>query len=153
MAGHGQYRLTCGRVRWRLAWRRTCRIGASRWLTSRGSTHSRTLARMSAAGWSYSRNVWTRSRYAGSRRSAWRLLPLLTGEGRAHHGEILSQATRLAEAGQLLPFLDARRFTLNTIEEATLSKVVTGGTTAGTDTQSTAADSEQKRVLAVRPNR
>ena len=31
------------------------------------------------------------------------LLPLLTGEGRAHHGQILGEATRLAEAGQLLP--------------------------------------------------
>ncbi len=46
------------------------------------------------------------------------LLPLLTGEGRAHHGEILSEATRLAEAGQLLPSLDPRRFTLDRLEEA-----------------------------------
>lgn len=28
MAGRGLYQLTYGRVRWRLAWRRTCRIGA-----------------------------------------------------------------------------------------------------------------------------
>ena len=46
------------------------------------------------------------------------LLPLLTGEGRAHHGEILAEATRLAENGQLLPSLDPRRFTLETVEEA-----------------------------------
>jgi NADPH2:quinone reductase len=57
------------------------------------------------------------------------LLPLLTGEGRAHHGEILAEATRLAEAGQLLPFLDARRFTLNTIEEA--YRTVTSGGARG----------------------
>lgn len=42
------------------------------------------------------------------------LLPLLTGEGRAHHGEILCQATQLAEAGQLRPVVDSRQFTLNT---------------------------------------
>ncbi len=46
------------------------------------------------------------------------LLPLLTGEGRAHHGEILREATRLAEAGQLLPKLDPRRFTLETACDA-----------------------------------
>ena len=46
------------------------------------------------------------------------LLPLLTGEGRAHHGAILAEATRLAEAGQLLPSLDTRRFTLATTCDA-----------------------------------
>lgn len=44
------------------------------------------------------------------------LLPMITGRGRAHHGEILEAATRLVEAGRLLPLMDARRFTL---EEAT----------------------------------
>ena len=43
------------------------------------------------------------------------LLPLLTGEGRKHHGDILAEATRLAEAGQLVPTLDPRRFTLATV--------------------------------------
>ena len=38
------------------------------------------------------------------------LLPLLSGEGRAHHGEIMAEATRLAEAGKLVPLLDARRY-------------------------------------------
>ena len=46
------------------------------------------------------------------------LLPLLTGEGRAHHGEILREATRLSEAGQLVPKLDPRRFTLGTVGDA-----------------------------------
>jgi NADPH2:quinone reductase len=31
------------------------------------------------------------------------LLPLITGEGRAHHGEILTEAAGLAEAGKLRP--------------------------------------------------
>ena len=46
------------------------------------------------------------------------LLPLLTGEGRAHHGEILREATRLSEAGRLAPKIDPRRFTLETIGDA-----------------------------------
>jgi NADPH2:quinone reductase len=46
------------------------------------------------------------------------LLPLLTGEGRAHHGDIMRQATRLAESGQVMPKLDARRFTLANAGEA-----------------------------------
>lgn len=46
------------------------------------------------------------------------LLPLLTGEGREHHGAILSEATRLAEAGQLMPKLDPRTFDLSTAAEA-----------------------------------
>jgi NADPH:quinone reductase-like Zn-dependent oxidoreductase len=46
------------------------------------------------------------------------LLPLLSGEGRAHHGEIMAQATRLAEAGKLVPLLDDRRFTLENVDEA-----------------------------------
>jgi NADPH:quinone reductase-like Zn-dependent oxidoreductase len=46
------------------------------------------------------------------------LLPLLTGEGRAHHGDILAQATRLVEAGELVPLIDPRRFSLVSVESA-----------------------------------
>jgi NADPH:quinone reductase len=46
------------------------------------------------------------------------LLPLLTGEGREHHGEILREVARLAEAGKMVPRLDPRRFTLATIGDA-----------------------------------
>jgi NADPH2:quinone reductase len=46
------------------------------------------------------------------------LLPLLTGEGRAHHGEIMAEATRLAEAGKLTPRLDPRRFTFGDVADA-----------------------------------
>lgn len=46
------------------------------------------------------------------------LLPLLTGEGRAHHGDILRQATRLVEAGQLSPRVDPRRFSLDALDDA-----------------------------------
>jgi NADPH:quinone reductase-like Zn-dependent oxidoreductase len=46
------------------------------------------------------------------------LLPLLTGEGRARHGEILAEAAALAEAGQLVPQVDPRDFRLADIEAA-----------------------------------
>ena len=46
------------------------------------------------------------------------LYPLLTGLYRAHHGEMLSAATRLAEAGHLAPRVDPRRFDLASAELA-----------------------------------
>lgn len=46
------------------------------------------------------------------------LLPLLTGEGRAHHGEILREAASLAEQGKLVPRVDPRRFALAGVEQA-----------------------------------
>jgi len=46
------------------------------------------------------------------------LLPMLTGEGRAHHGYILREATRLAEAGALKPLMDPHRFTLKAAQQA-----------------------------------
>ena len=46
------------------------------------------------------------------------LLPLLSGEGRAHHGDILRNASRLVQAGKLRPRLDPRRFTLSGVDEA-----------------------------------
>jgi NADPH:quinone reductase len=55
---------------------------------------------------------------AASYSGVFTLLPLLSGEGRAHHGEIMAQATRLAEAGKLVPLLDPRRFTLENVDEA-----------------------------------
>jgi NADPH2:quinone reductase len=46
------------------------------------------------------------------------LLPLLSGVGRAHHGDILAQATWLVEAGELVPLIDPRRFSLASVESA-----------------------------------
>ena len=40
------------------------------------------------------------------------LLPMLSGEGRAHHGDILREATKLVEAGQFKPLLDSHIFKL-----------------------------------------
>src|SRR5262249_32970239 len=46
------------------------------------------------------------------------LLPLLTGEDRAHQGEVLAQATLLVEAGKLAALIDPRRFSLASVESA-----------------------------------
>ena len=46
------------------------------------------------------------------------LLPMLTGEGREHHGEILEQVAALADAGKLTPLVDPRHFTFETITDA-----------------------------------
>jgi NADPH:quinone reductase len=55
---------------------------------------------------------------AASYSGVFTLLPLLTGEGRAHHGEILREATRLADAGKIAPRVDPRHFALDTIGDA-----------------------------------
>ena len=59
------------------------------------------------------------------------LHPLLSGEGRAHHGGILAEAAKLAEAGKLKPFLSERLFSTSEIgaahalvESGSLGKVV-----------------------------
>jgi NADPH:quinone reductase len=57
------------------------------------------------------------------------LLPLLTGIGREHHGEILRRATDMAEAGYFTPIVDPRRFTLETVEAAHVA--MTGGGASG----------------------
>jgi NADPH2:quinone reductase len=66
---------------------------------------------------------------AASYSGIYTLLPLLTGEGRAHHGEILAEAARMAEAGQLSPSLAPRRFTLDELGEA--YRLVAQGQTRG----------------------
>lgn len=46
------------------------------------------------------------------------LLPLVTGQGRERHGEIMAQAAALAEAGKLRPVLAERRFRFEEIAMA-----------------------------------
>jgi NADPH:quinone reductase-like Zn-dependent oxidoreductase len=57
------------------------------------------------------------------------LLAMITGQGRAHHGEILAEATRLAEAGQLAPLMDARRFRFDDADTA--QQIVAAGQAQG----------------------
>jgi NADPH2:quinone reductase len=57
------------------------------------------------------------------------LLPLLTGQGRAHHGEILAQAATLADAGLLTPTVDPAAYSLETVADA--HRAVETGKSAG----------------------
>lgn len=46
------------------------------------------------------------------------LYPLISGKERKHHGEIMREATILAETGKLVPFLNPHHYTPATIEDA-----------------------------------
>ncbi len=46
------------------------------------------------------------------------LLPMLTGEGLAHHGEILKQVADWVDEGKLVPLVDSQRFTLDHVNAA-----------------------------------
>lgn len=76
-------------------------------------THS--LAPLSFRGASYS-GVFT-------------LMPLLTGRGRRHHGEIVAQAAALADNGQLVPRLHSTTFPLDAVNDA--HAVVENGSATG----------------------
>lgn len=49
------------------------------------------------------------------------LYPLISGKDRVNHGNILREATKLIEAGQITPLVDPEQYTLETIAEAYLS--------------------------------
>ena len=66
---------------------------------------------------------------AHNRSGVFTLLPLLTGEGRAHQGEILREATKLIEARKIVPRIDPRYFSLETIAQA--HAAIESGTAAG----------------------
>ena len=46
------------------------------------------------------------------------LLPLISGKGRQHHGDILRHASRLIEEGKVKVLLDDGSYTLGTVNEA-----------------------------------
>jgi NADPH:quinone reductase len=54
----------------------------------------------------------------GTYSGVFTLLPLIEGDGRRHHGEILERARELIEAGKLSPLLDPRRFGLEEVGAA-----------------------------------
>lgn len=68
---------------------------------------------VSSYGWG-THSLMPLSRKGATYSGVFVLLPLLTGIGRAHHGEILRQATQLVEANLLRPVVDPRQFTLDT---------------------------------------
>ncbi|MDO9420957.1 MAG: zinc-dependent alcohol dehydrogenase family protein [Herminiimonas sp.] len=57
------------------------------------------------------------------------LLPLLTGRERIHHGDIMSEATKLAEQGKLRVNVGPQRYTFSSATDAHVA--LEGGTTRG----------------------
>jgi NADPH:quinone reductase-like Zn-dependent oxidoreductase len=57
------------------------------------------------------------------------LMPLLTGRGREHHGDIVAEAAALADTGQLVPRLHSTTFTLDDVNSA--YQIVENGTATG----------------------
>jgi len=55
------------------------------------------------------------------------LMPMLTGHGRAHHGEILAAVTKFTDEGKIRPLVNERRFGTGEIAEA--HKLVEAGAT------------------------
>jgi len=55
---------------------------------------------------------------AGTYSGVFTLLPLLSGVGREHHGEILTRIAALVEGGKLSPRLDPRTFRMTDVESA-----------------------------------
>jgi NADPH2:quinone reductase len=72
---------------------------------------------VSILGWG-THNLAPLSFRGGTYSGVFTLYPLISGEGRAHHGEILSEATALIEAGKLTPLLHPVDYTLETIAKA-----------------------------------
>jgi NADPH2:quinone reductase len=79
------------------------------------------------------------------------LRPLLSGDGRRHHREILDHATQKVEAGWLTPVLDERRFTLNTACDA--YRVIKEGMARGKLVLDIASGEHGGEQTAVRPLR
>ena len=72
---------------------------------------------VSALGWG-SHSLAPLSFRGATYSGVFTLHPLISGQGRLHHGQILAQAGRLVDAGQLKPFLNEKCFTAAEIEDA-----------------------------------
>ncbi|MRW84825.1 zinc-binding dehydrogenase [Pseudoduganella sp. FT26W] len=59
------------------------------------------------------------------------LLPLLSGEGRAHHGDIMREASALVAAGKLTVLLDPARYTLSAGSVSAAHRALTERTASG----------------------
>nr|WP_199002062.1 zinc-dependent alcohol dehydrogenase family protein [Flavobacterium sp. ASV13] len=71
----------------------------------------------------------TSSLRSGSIHGVFVLHPMISGDGRKHHGDILTEVTGLIEEGKLKPIIDPRKFTLDNAIEA--HKAVSDGSSFG----------------------
>jgi NADPH:quinone reductase len=83
---------------------------------------------VSALGWG-SHSLAPLSFRGATYSGVFTLLPMLTGHGREHHGEILRSVAALVDEGKLLPRLDSRRFGLTDVAQA--HALVENGTATG----------------------
>jgi NADPH:quinone reductase len=90
-------------------------VGGATLDASLGAVKRYTGHALSCLGWG-SHSMAPLSLLGATYSGVFTLLPLITGEGRAHHGEILAQAAALAEAGKLLPLLNEQHFTTATVD-------------------------------------
>lgn len=72
---------------------------------------------VSALGWG-SHSLAPLSFRGASYSGVFTLLPMLTGQGREHHGEILAAVADLVDEGSLRPLLDDRTYSLAEVGEA-----------------------------------
>ena len=105
-------------------------VGGATLDASFGAVKRYTGRAVSALGWG-KHSLAPLSFRGASYSGVFTLLPLLTGEGRAHHGEILRRAAELADEGKLIPLLNKNQFSPGEIaaahaevENGSLGKVV-----------------------------
>lgn len=72
---------------------------------------------VSALGWG-SHSLAPLSFRGATYSGVFTLMPLLTGHGREHHGQIVAEAAVLAESGRLVPRMHSKTFTLDDVETA-----------------------------------
>lgn len=92
-------------------------VGGATLDESFGSVRLYTGRVVSILGWG-SHDLAPLSFRGASYSGVFTLLPLITGQGRRHHGDILRQITALAETGALNPIVDPRTFTLDNVNDA-----------------------------------
>lgn len=72
---------------------------------------------LSILGWG-THSIAALSFHGATYSGVFALYPLISGKNRAHHGEILREATRMIEEGKVIPRVDTYHYTLETIAEA-----------------------------------
>lgn len=72
---------------------------------------------VSILGWS-THSLAPLSFRSGTYSGVFTLYPLISGEGRSHFGYILNKAAELVNAEKLRPFMNEKRYTLDTVNEA-----------------------------------
>lgn len=83
---------------------------------------------VSALGWG-SHSLAPLSFRSATYSGIFTLQPLISGRGRAHHGDILKQATTLIEAGKIVPTVDEQHYSLSSASDA--YKTMAGRTANG----------------------